>query len=110
MITLCGFLAAGTTIPEEISTQLLALSRKIPLQELLISLTANFPPYAKQKLEVGRDGNIVAVADPQPIISQIEALRIDLSKIDSVNYAQIIAWIVSRAHEEKLFDDKARRR
>jgi hypothetical protein len=103
---------ADDTLPENISRQMAALSRQVMLQDMFDTLVNSFNQFAKTQPRLKTDtagsdsfGNI----ELSGLIAQIEDARQQLLQCDTVNFAELIAWISGKAKERKLLG-KGRRR
>lgn len=107
LVVLAGCLA-GDPMPEDMRHQLTLLSRLMVLQDMLDPLTESLSRlayktgYASQEPTQSRDASPEFTA----ILGQIEEVRRQMTEIEPVNFAEIIAWIVSLAREQKLWSRK----
>lgn len=111
LLVITGCLA-DSALPEHISRQMAVLSRQVKLQEMFDTLVNSFNQFAKMphriKTEaIGSDG--YGSNELAGLIAQIEDTRQQLLQSDSVNYAELVAWISTKAKERKLWS-KGRRR
>lgn len=111
LLVITGCLA-DSALPEHISRQMAVLSRQVKLQEMFDTLVNSFNQFAKMphriKTEaIGFDG--YGSNELAGLIAQIEDTRQQLLQCDSVNYAELVAWISTKAKERKLWN-KGRRR
>jgi hypothetical protein len=111
LLILVGSLG-GETPPETITTQMNALSRQLVLQDLFDSLTGLLNTLAQNN--PAKHGAVIATPTGNPEIAallvQIEDTRRQISECENVNYAQLIAWVVARAKERKLWSGGRGRR
>lgn len=112
VLVLAGALA-DTKIPEHISGQLTLLSRQVLLQETFDALVGALNQFPKSLGRIKNESSIGAEADVQDLsglIAQIEDTRRKLLDIESVNYGELIGWIVGQAKQNKLWGGRQRRR
>lgn len=104
LVVLAGCLAEDP-MPEEMRHQLTSLSRLMVLQDILDPLTESLnrlaykSGYANSEQAQMRDSSPEIVA----ILGQIEEVRRQMAEIDPINFAEIIAWIISLARGQKLW-------
>jgi hypothetical protein len=113
IISLAGLLAEDA-IPESIALQLRALSRLVLLHEIfdsLVNTLNNLSQYGMRLSHANDSGGSSAQAlEVAPLLTQIESARMELSKCEPVGHAELIAWIMSRARQRKLLNERRSRR
>lgn len=103
---------ADSTLPEHISRQMATLSRQVMLQEMFDTLVNSFNGFAKTPLRSTTDTvapDARSNIELSGLIAQIEDARQQLLNCETVNFAELIAWISGQAKERKLLS-KGRRR
>jgi hypothetical protein len=110
IISLVGFLA-DEQIPESITQQVRALSKQVTLRDIFDTLVASLNSFAPNRshvrAEIKREETMM---DLSPLIAQIEAARVDLSTCEPVCHAELIAWIMAKAKQRKIFQERRGRR
>lgn len=104
LLILSGCLA-GEGLPENISRQMAALSRQVLLQDVFDALVSSLNQLggaAPGRLDrLGSDN--FRGADLATLLAQIEDARQQLSACETVNLAELVAWIVAQARDRKLW-------
>lgn len=96
IINLAGFLRSAE-VPEPIRSQLNSLSRLLIQQDAFDALLEPVNLMAR--------AGLTQVANPEiavPLLSSLEAVRKEISALDEINYAELIAWLVEQAQQRKL--------
>lgn len=105
LIGLSGFLADPPP-PENVAAQLERLSRLLLLQEMFDKLIQALNHATRNTGRPSQDGEKRECApgsvEISRILDQIEAVRGDISALEPINYAVLIAWLVARARERKI--------
>lgn len=111
LLILTGCLA-DEDIPEHISRQMAALSRIVLLQDIFDALVAplNTMVRAPSALRNEKNESENTSSDMAALLAQIEAARRQLSECETVNYAELIAWVMNKARERKLWNSGRTRR
>lgn len=100
IINLAGFLSPAET-PEPIRKQLNSLSRLLIQQDAFDALLEPVNLMARTGLTQTANPEIAA-----PLLSSLEAVRKEISALDEVNYAELIARLIEQAQRRKLVRDK----
>jgi hypothetical protein len=103
---------ADRALPEHISRQMATLSRQVMLQEMFDTLVKSFNEFAKSPPRGKTDPvapDAHSTMELSGLIAQIDDARQQLLKCETVNFAELIAWISCQAKERKLLS-KGRRR
>jgi hypothetical protein len=105
LIGLSGFLADPPP-PENVAAQLERLSRLLLLQEMFDKLIQALNHATRSTGGPSPEGEkrerAAGSVEISRILDQIEAVRGEISALDPVNYAVLIAWLVARARERKI--------
>lgn len=104
LIGLIGFLSDPPP-PENVAAQLERLSRLLLLQEMFDKLIQALNHATRSTGRQSPDGEkreCVPSIEISRILDQIEAVRGEISALDPINYAVLIAWLVTRAREQKI--------
>lgn len=111
IITLVGFLS-DEQLPDAISQQIRALSKQVTLRDIFDALVASLSSFAPARPRARMDGKIDGEinVDLTPLVTQIEAARLALSQCEAVSHAELIAWVVSKAKQRKLWQGRRGRR
>lgn len=111
LITLVGFLA-DETLPEHISQQVAALSRLVVRQDMFDALVNSLNGLSRGGLLARPDKSVSenGSSDFAHLVAQIEAARLDVSAIESVNYSELIAWVIFRGRQLKILKAHGGRR
>lgn len=111
LVTLIGFLGSAS-VPENITRQSAALSKLIVQQDIFDSLIQALNTMSKQPISLRSDvkvGEQVAGQEPTRLLEQIESVRREIAACETVNYSELISWIVVQAKEQKIVRAKTRR-
>ena len=100
IINLAGFLSSAE-VPEPIRNQLNSLSRLLIQQDAFDALLEPVNLMARAGLTQAANPEIAV-----PLLSSLEAVRKEISALDDVNYAELIAWLVEQAQQRKLIRAK----
>ncbi len=100
IINLAGFLSP-TEIPDPIRNQLNSLSRLLIQQDAFDALLEPVNLMARAGLTQAANPEIAV-----PLLSSLEAVRKEISALDEINYAELIAWLVEQAQQRKLIRAK----
>lgn len=111
LITLVGFLA-DEKLPEHISQQVDALSRLVVRQDMFDALVNSLNGLSRGGLppRPEKASSEQGPSDFAHLIAQIEAARLDVSATESVNYSELIAWVVHRGRQIKVLKGHSSRR
>jgi len=88
-------------LPDEILRQTTMLSRLVVLQDLFDALMEPVNAVARGSWRPAQD-RPDTYPDLAPVFAQIEETRRQIAECDTVNYAQLLAWIMARGRERKL--------
>jgi hypothetical protein len=111
LLVISGYLA-GAGLPENISRQMATLSRQVMLQDMFATLVKSLDQLSKNPLRTRTEATLPEVnTNPEfaGLVAQIQDARQQLLQCETVNYAELIAWITVQAKEQKLWN-KSRRR
>ena len=111
LLVISGCLAK-TGLPENISQQMATLSRQVMLQDMFNTLVNSLDQLAKNPLRIKTEAALPEAninSEFAGLVAQIQDARQQLLQCDTVNYAELIAWITTQAKEQKLWS-KSRRR
>lgn len=103
---------AGSSLPENISRQMAALSRQVMLQDMFDTLVNSLNQFSKTPPRNKQEGAYPDTSHHTELgglVAQIQDARQQLLQCEAVNYAELIAWIAGQAREQKLWV-KGRRR
>jgi hypothetical protein len=102
---------ADTALPEHISRQMITISRQVMLQETFDTLVNSLNQFAKMtpRSATATAADTLANIELSGLVEQVKDARLQLLALDPINYAELIAWITSRARDQKLWA-KGRRR
>lgn len=92
-------------LPEHIERPVGNLCRQITLQESFDALLQTLNGFVRDS----KNQNAPAV-DLTGLLAQVEAARLALNDCETVNEAQLIAWVLGRAREKKLLSKRGGRR
>lgn len=111
LLILVGSLA-GDDMPERISRQMTTLSRIVLLQDLFEALAQPLNNLSRntQLFKIDKDEALHGACDMTGLLAQIEDARRQLAECEPVNYAELIAWVVGKAKENKLWSNGRSRR
>lgn len=110
LLVLSGALA-DAPMPENINRQMITLSRQVLLQETLDSLIDTLNQLFRRTLPTKTEVQAVpetACPERAALIAQIEDTRHQLLQAESINYAELIAWIVAQAKLRKIWSKRGR--
>lgn len=104
LVVLAGCLAEGP-IPEEMRQQLTSLSRLMVLQDILDPLVESLSRLAYKTGYASPERAQIRDSSPEfsALLGQIEQVRHQMEEIDPINFAEIIAWVISLAREQKIW-------
>ncbi len=112
LVTLSGFLA-DQGIPEETSAQLERLSRLLVLQEIFDSLVQTLGSNARYlrapRMNADAQDQQSITSDFANLLEKVDHLRQDIMALEPINYSVLIAWVVTRAREQKILKSRGRR-
>jgi hypothetical protein len=111
LLVISGCLAK-TGLPENISRQMATLSRQVMLQDMFNTLVNSLDQLVKNPLRIkGEAASPEMNINPEfaGLVGQIQDTRQQLLQCETVNYAELIAWIAAQAKEQKLWNRNRRR-
>lgn len=110
LLVLAGALA-DAPMPENINRQMVTLSRQVLLQETLDSLIETLNQIFRKTLPTRIEVQVVqetSCPERAALIAQIEDTRHQLLQAEPLNYAELIAWIVTQAKLRKIWNKRGR--
>lgn len=100
IVNLAGYLGSDG-IPDQISSQLAALSKLLVQQDAFEALLQPMTINARAQHAPIQDNSILIA-----VMSGLEEARKQLCAHEQINYSELIAWLVSKAEERKILKTK----